>query len=181
MIATLFALSLMTQTASTPPVDPAKAAYDAEASRLAARAPYEERCLTMTRLPGESVEACTDRRMALQTTPSAGPDPERAGEARRGCESEGLLDGETLGLCITRRMAPEDLFEDMDLLSGFELTPSAPPPPAPAPPRRRPFECRNETVANEDGSVTEAVVICGNGESDAARNVLESLLRSEDD
>lgn len=178
MIATtLAALALLMQAAQTSD-DPAKAAYEAEASRLAGRAPFEERCIEMPRPVGETVAACVERRIALQDRPPTGPAPALAGEARRGCETEGLQAGETLGMCIARRTAPPDIFATVDYSAAFEITPqAAPQPPAPPAPRAT---CRREYTRSEDGSSTSSTIICGNGDHEAARQVLDALLTPND-
>lgn len=173
----LAALALLSQAATTPPEDPARAAYDAEASRLAGRARFEERCIEMPRPEGESVEACTERRIALQDAPPAGPPPAVAGEARRGCETEGLQAGETLGMCIARRAAPTyDIFATVDVSSAFDIDPQAAPPPPPRRPEPR-ATCRREYTRSEDGSSTSSTIICGNGNHDAVEAMLDSLAR----
>lgn len=177
MIATtLAALVLLTQAA---PDDPeALAVYEAEAAVMFNRARLEQRCVDLPRPEGETVAACTDRRMALLETPSAGVSAPLAGDARSDCETDALRQGETLGACIVRVMTTaEDVFAAVAAPSGGETRRQAAPPPPPPAPRAT---CRREDTRSEDGSSTSSTIICGNGNHDAVEAMLDSLTRPND-
>lgn len=180
------ALTMSRADPATGPSPAEQLAYADEAAAMATRWRAEDRCRTMLRPEGESVEACTERRLGLLRTPDGGFDYSGvsrivAGDARKRCEDGELLAGEPIGACMERVMAAidaeaqDDIFGGAnDLAGAFEITPRAAPPPRPPEPRAG---CRREYTRSEDGSSSSSTVICGNGDHEATRQVLDSLLR----
>lgn len=108
MMTGMLAIALAVAIQAAPMSEADKDAYNKEAAELATRWRAATDCRERPRLPDETVEACTDRRLAAlsaggnrafyQTSPFA------AGEARQRCDDGDQRSGEAPGACITRMM-----------------------------------------------------------------------------
>ena len=156
----------------------ARAAYDAEARAMVERTRAETDCVRLMRPAGETVAACTERRVAALVGYPLRMLPAVAGDARRRCDETGLLNGETPGACIDRTIG---VLAQEDDLFGDELrindTPVASDAEAPAPDRR----CRREIGGDADSGTAWVGLSCGDKEeADRSRALLNDMLTPND-
>lgn len=176
MIHLLFSASLWLAPQTAPP-EPEPTPADIEAARMIERHRAEDLCVTRLRPANETVEACTDRRLAMmRSQPNfSSVSPAHARAARVRCESEGLADGETLAACMARGddVMIEDIFgSNIGAVIDLDAPAAAPePPPAPRQPSRA---CAREAVRSADGTRSSSTVVCGN-DAELARQVRDRL------
>lgn len=157
---------LTPQTAPTP--------ADIETAQMIERHRAEVLCVTRMRPANETVEACTDRRLAaMRSQPDYTLSPAQARSARLRCERDGLADGETLIACMAREdnLVIDDIFGS-DIGAPIDLDAPAAVPEPPSRPRLPSRACERETVRSADGTTTTTV--CGDDE-DLARRVRDRL------
>lgn len=163
---------LAPQTAPTSAPTPA----DIETAQMIERHRAEGLCVTRMRPASETVEACTDRRLAaMRSQPGYTLSPAQARSARLRCERDGLADGETLIACMAREddLVIDDIFGS-DIGAPIDLDAPAAVPEPPPPPRPPSRACERETVRSADGTTTSSTTVCGD-DADLARRVRDRL------
>lgn len=194
IVTTLSALALLMQAT---PDDAAYDAYELETVRLVQRADAERRCIDMPRLAGETVDACTDRRLALVPPPQQPLSvvADTAVASRRLCEADGPAPGESLAACVKRRMyAPSQVTpeqeehpfdramrldreerEARDHRMAANAAASALGRPLPATRSNDDLRCERRESRSEDGSSVSASFSCGNGDQELLDDLRDNM------